>query len=159
MDSHVTILLFSIIFILFVYIGAPVGNQELDDFLLPRIIGNVDGHVITAPPLAFGPPVAATRIQKGETKYSRSGFISQETKNLIPVSIDTKSNGYHLYEGSPVSGIIKYAPLDYPIPLGTSRYTEKELDDLLPSHVHETNGYKIYEGTPEPAVPNQKYFP
>ena len=95
MDGHVTILLFSIIFILFVYIGAPVGNQELDDFLLPRIIGNVDGHVITAPPLTIGPPV----------------------------------------------------------PLGTSRYTEKELHDLLPSHVHETNGYKIYEGTPQISVP------
>ena len=159
MDGHVTILLVSIVVILFVYIGVPVGNQELDDFLLPRIIGNVDGHVITAPPLAFGPPVAATRVQKGETEYNRSGFISQETKNLVPVSINTKSNGYHLYEGSPVSGIIKYAPLDYPIPLGTSRYTEKELRDLLPTHAHETNGYKIYEGTPVPTVSNQKYFP
>ena len=45
------------------------------------------------------------------------------------------------------------------IPLGTSRYTEKELHDLLPNHVHETNGYKIYEGTPIPSVSNQKYFP
>ena len=53
MDGHVTILLFSIIVILFVYIGIPVGNQELDEFLLPRIIGKVDGHVITAPPLGF----------------------------------------------------------------------------------------------------------
>ena len=159
MDGHVTILLVSIVVILFVYIGIPVGNQELDEFLLPRIIGKVDGHVITAPPLTIGPPVAATLVQKGETQYSRSGFISQETKNIIPVSIDTKSNGYHLYEGSPISGIIKYVPLDYPIPLGTSRYTEKELDDLLPSRVHETNGYKIYQGTPIPAVTNQKYFP
>ena len=159
MVEHVAILLFAIIFILFVYIGVPVGNQEIDDFFVPRIIGNVNGHIITAPPLAIGPPVAATRVQKGETQYSRSGFISQETKNIVSDSINTKSNGYHIYEGSPVSGIIKYAPLDYPVPLGTSRYTDKELHDLLPTHAHETNGYKIYEGTPEPAVPNQKYFP
>ena len=160
MDEHVTILLFAIIFILFVYIGVPVGNQEIDEFLLPRIIGNVNGHIITAPPLAIGPPVAATRVQKGETQYSRSGFISQETKNIVSDSIDTKSNGYHIYEGSPVSGIIKYAPLDYPIPLGTSGYVDGDMDGILPPyHIHETNGYKIIEGTPEIAVPNQKYFP
>lgn len=160
MDEHVTILLFAIIFILFVYIGVPVGNQEIDDFLSPRIIGKVDGHLITAPPLAIGPPVAATRVQKGEIQYSRSGFISQETKNIVSDSITTKSNGYHIYEGSPVSGIIKYAPLDYPIPLGTSGYVDGDMDGILPPyHIHETNGYKIIEGTPEPAVPNQKYFP
>ena len=154
MDEHVTILLFAIIVILFVYIGVPVGNQEIDDFLLPRIIGNVNGHIITAPPLVFGPPVAATRVQKGETQYSRSGFISQETKNIVSDSIDTKSNGYHIYEGSPVSGIIKYAPLDYPIPLGTSDYVDpSDPPPLQGIKLSKSNGYTIIEGTPEIILP------
>jgi len=39
-------------------------------------------------------------------------------------------------------------------------YVDDDIDDILPPyHIHETNGYKIIEGTPEPAVPNQKYFP
>jgi len=154
MVEHVTILLFAIIFILFVYIGVPVGNQEIDDFFVPRIIGNVNGHIITAPPLAIGPPVAATRVQKGETQYSRSGFISQETKNIVSDSIDTKYDGYHIYEGSPVSGIIKYAPLDYPNPLGTSGYVDSS--DPPPLHgikLSKSNGYAIIEGTPEITLP------
>jgi len=154
MDEHVTILLFAIIFILFVYIGVPVGNQEIDDFLLPRIIGNVNGHIITAPPLAIGPPVAATRVQKGETQYSRSGFIGQETKNIVSDSIDTKYDGYHIYEGSPVSGIIKYAPLDYPIPLGTSGYVDPiDPPPLQGRKLSKSNGYTIIEGMPEITVP------
>jgi len=154
MDEHVTILLFAIIVILFVYIGVPVGNQEIDDFLLPRIIGNVNGHIITAPPLVFGPPVAATRVQKGETQYSRSGFISQETKNIVSDSIDTKYNGYHIFEGSPVSGIIKYAPLDYPIPLGKSGYVDPSDPPPLPGiKIRDVNGLAIIEGTPEITVP------
>jgi hypothetical protein len=154
MVEHVTILLFAIIFILFVYIGVPVGNQEIDDFFVPRIIGNVNGHIITAPPLAIGPPVAATRVQKGETQYSRSGFISQETKNIVSDSIDTKSNGYHIYEGSPVSGIIKYAPLDYPIPLGTSGYVDPSDPPPLPGiKIRDANGIPVIEGTPDITLP------